>query len=192
MTNWVFAVFLLIGLCSCNEKKPIAKSYFNVDSLMNVQLVQLTAKAASVTKRIKINDLEETVKIKPDSALWAHELAIFKHLDILNKPIYATAYEVIDGTKDSNSNLTLRIYHAKREVPVTVFKLYYQDSFDKLRRIEATSEESNALYFTTRKFVLTFDDLAGGIVLQRYAVEGFQKMILSDTVRFSLHSEILY
>ncbi len=188
----LFVGLLLIGFGSCSGKKPSIKSYFNVDSLINRQVGQLTMKAATATKTIAINDREENLVIKPDSASWVHELGIFRHLDILNKPIYATAYAVTDRVKDIHSNLTLRVYRPTREVPIKEFKMYYQDSFEKLKKIEATIEERNAVYFTARRFVLTFDDLPEGMVLQRYAVHGFQKMILGDTVRFSLSAEIMY
>lgn len=188
----IFVGFLLLSLCSCNEKKPLQSSYFNIDSLISTQTQQLAMKAASVSKTVAINDLEETLVMKPDSASWAHELGIFKQLEMLNKPIHAAVYGVTDGVKDSHSNLKLRIYHATQQVSIKEFKFYYQDRFEKLRRIEAASEESNALYLTERKFVLTFDNQPEGLALRHYAVSGFQKMILGDTVRFSLSAEIIY
>ena len=193
MTFRIFiSFFLLIGLSACGRKNLAHNRYFNVDSLISRQVEHLTVKSPSVTKTITINNLEEALVIKPDSASWAHELGIFRYLDILNKPIYATAYTLADGVKDNHSNLTLRIYRPTQPVPIREFKLYYQDSFEKIRRIEATMEESNSLYFSRRNFVLTFDDRPEKAALQSYAVNGFQKMIMGDTVWFSLSARLVY
>lgn len=192
MTLRLLPGLLLIGLYSCGEKMTNKTNYFNVDSLIDVHINRLAIQKPEATKTIVINEFEETLVIRPDSALWAHELDIFRHLGILNKPIYAASYKVIDGLKDSHSNLILRGYYALGEIPIKEFKVYYQGSFEKLRKIEAIVEERNALYFTSRSFVMTFDHLPEGMVMQHYAVEGFQKMILKDTVRFSLSADIAY
>lgn len=189
---------IALGICwiaalwSCNDGIKSTKAYYNIDSLIDTQVEYLTKAKAFIVKTASIDSARDESKFTPDSTVWAHELEVFRHLDEINKSIYADAYQVIDGENDPHSNLTIRVYRAKREAPITELKMYYYNTFDRLKRIEATVKETNALYYTRRKLVLELDDFDSKTVLHRYAIQGIQKMILSDSVRFSISSKIMY
>ena len=52
--------------------------------------------------------------------------------------------------------------------------------------MESFFREENALYNTSRTLTLLFDDSSGSPLLSGYQLSGSQKMILSDTVNFSV------
>ncbi|MEQ8362235.1 MAG: hypothetical protein RH948_05145 [Cyclobacteriaceae bacterium] len=190
-----FSLIVILGalaITSCQNNTTVSKKYFDIDSLIDRQLLYLKETGASLSKVATIDSTKDNTNFKPDSASWANELEVFRHLDIINKPIYVDAYEVIDGVKDANSNLTVRSFVANREIPVKSLKLYYQDSPHKLRKLEATLSEQNSLYYTARKFSMELENVGQQMVVSMYDVRGVQKMILRDSVKFSISSEVIY
>jgi hypothetical protein len=181
-----------LAITSCQNNTAVSKKYFDVDSLIDQQLVYLEKTGASLTKVASIDSVNDKANFKPDSASWAKELEVFRHLDIINKPIYVDAYDITDGEKDVNSNLIVRSFIANREIPVKSLKLFYQGSPQRLRKLEAVLNEQNSLYYTSRKFSLELEDVNEQLVLSRYNVRGVQKMILRDSVRFSIASKVIY
>jgi hypothetical protein len=181
-----------LALVSCEERKSAGNKYFDMDGLINSQVHYLLKMKASVTKTASVDSANDKATIIPDSMSWVDELAVFRNLELINKPIYAQAYEVVDGVKDDNSNLTVMTLNAKGNVPVKQFKIYYQDDREKVRRIEAHMVEQNSLYFTARKFTIELDDHQGKLALSHLNVNGIQKMILRDSVRFSISSTVNY
>lgn len=188
----MIVVLGVLAMTSCQNNTTVSKKYFDIDSLINQQLRYLEKTEASLSKMASIDSATDRSNFKPDSTSWANELEVFLHLDVINKPIYVGAYEVMDGEKDINSNLTIRSFVANREVPVKSLKLYYQGSPKKLRKLEAVLSEQNSLYYTSRKFSMEFEDVNGQAVISRHDVRGTQKMILRDSVKFSISSKIIY
>lgn len=181
-----------LAMVSCKDNNKASKKYYDIDSLIDQQLVYLEDAGASLSKTASIDSINDKTIFKPDSASWAKELQVFRHLDIINKPIYADAYKVTDGIKDGNSNLTVRSFVANKEIPVISLKLYYQDSPKKLRKLEGVLSEQNSLYYTARKVTIELEDINKQMVIARYDVNGVQKMILRDSVKFSISSTIIY
>ncbi len=188
----VFIFFGMLALASCQHNPTASKNYFDINSLIDQQLVYLTKAGASLSKSASIDSVRDKTNFQPDSASWANELEVFRHLDIINKPIYVDSYNVTDGEKDTNSNLIVRSFVANKEIPVKSLKLYYQESPQKLRKLEAVLSEKNSLYYTTRKFSMELEDVNELMVLSRYNVQGVQKMVLRDSVKFEISSEVLY
>ncbi|MEQ8304370.1 MAG: hypothetical protein RIB47_13325 [Cyclobacteriaceae bacterium] len=180
-------LLIFLGLLSCNEKREEGnvKKYFDIDSLINSQISMLSAARKSVQKYAKINLQGDSTLVTPDSAGWENELATFRHLDIINKPIYKDAY-TFSESKDPNSNLTVHTYRANRNIPIQELRIYYLNTLNNLKRLEAITSERNALFSTDRKMKIEFDG-----ILTLYELSGIQKMILSDTVRFSIKSKVI-
>ncbi|MEQ8424007.1 MAG: hypothetical protein RIA63_04805 [Cyclobacteriaceae bacterium] len=176
---------------SCQRAKETPEILFDVDRLIDSQVVSLMQAGASLTKAASIDEASDNATFVPDSAGWANELEVFRHLDVINRSIYEDAYD-ITSVKDTNSNLMVRVLKARRPIPVTTFKVFYQDDPDKVRKIEASFSEENALYYTAREFSLELDEYQGQMILSGYTVRGIQKMILRDTVNFSISSKVIY
>jgi len=183
------ALFTL--LVSCNrENLKYDKPYFDFDSLVRTQVHQIALTRTSLFKKTFLNRKNDSTVITPDTTQWKHELDAFQQLDVINKPLFKGNYHSKDQ-EDDHSNLLVRSFTTKMKSPVPEVKFFYQDG-SKLKRIESVFNESNVLYSTSRKLTLEFDEQGGAAMISRYRVQGFQKMILSDSVRFSIEGRLQF
>lgn len=183
----LFFLIAVIACVSCNQTNlKYDKPYFDFDSLINTQIASLVKVNASLSKTVSLDGKSDQSTMKTDSAILAHELDVFRQLDVINKPLYRDAYELSDGEKDSRSNLLVRRYKSKNPSPVPFVNFYYHNDFQHLKKIESYYFENNTLYLTKRNLQLEFDDTSGTLLLSRYELTGTQKMILSDSVKFSI------
>ena len=189
MRLFLFIIGLLL-LSSCTEDAKRADSYF--DSLVTNQVSVLSLAKASIIKQASIDGNHDETTFTPDSTLWESELDIFRQLEIYERPAYKDAYEMKDGIADEKSNLTVRSYHSLKNIPVRDLKFYYHDQFQQLKKIEATYQDKNTLYTTRRSLQMEFDEVNGKSVLSAYSISGVQKMVLSDSVKFSIHSKVIF
>lgn len=191
---FVRSLFFLIAVAcvSCNQTNlKYDKPYFDFDSLINTQIASLARVNASLSKTVSLDGKSDQSTMKTDSAILAHELDVFRQLDVINKPLYRDAYQISDGEKDSRSNLFVRRYKSKNPSPVPFVNFYYHNDFQHLKKIESYYVENNTLYLTKRNLQLEFDDTSGTLLLNRYELTGTQKMILSDSVKFSIAGSFL-
>jgi hypothetical protein len=184
----LFSLLVATLLVSCQQNSQQADSYF--DSLVMAQVAHLSKAKASVTKKAALDGKEDQSTFVPDSSTWEYELGIFRQLSAFERPAYRNAYRVEDGIKDGTSNLIIRRYQATEKNPVTELRFYYFNEFKDLKKIEAIYRQQNWLYATTRHLSMEFEDVEGEPVLTGYRIEGAQKMVLGDSVRFSIRSEI--
>ncbi len=182
-----FFVGLVFVLVSCNKTNQVYdKPYVDFDSLINSQITSLVRAKSSLTKSVLLDGKSDQSTVTLDSAIVAHELDVFRQLDFINKPLYRNGYEVIDGEKDTRSNLITRKYKSKNPSPIPIVIFYYHNDFSNIKKIESVYQEDNTLYSTRRELLLEFDDASGAQLLTRYSLKGIQKMILNDTVMFSI------
>ncbi len=192
MKDCLLIILWMMALVSCDQRGGGTKEYFDIDSLVDRQIMALLDANASVTKTASVDSTRDRSTFTPDSAGWATELAVFRQLEVFNKPIYAESYQRLNGVEDRNSNLRITVFRATQSIPVREFKIFYQGVPAKIRKIEADIRERNALYFSARKLILELEDYEGRAILSRYRIEGVQKMILTDSVRFSISSTVNY
>jgi len=188
---WLFIFFVVVSL-SCQQKEVESKKYFDIDDLIDRQIDFLIQKNSSITKTASVGNALDKSTFKPDSASWATELSVFRHLEVMNKPIYAEAFTVHDGLDDQKSNLLIRQIQSIREAPVKEFKIYYLTAPENFRKIEATITEQNVLYYTSRHLSMDFEDYNDQLILTRYDITGVQKMMLNDSVKFSITCIVEY
>lgn len=193
MTQLKFgACLFVLGVItfSCRQaNQKYDKPYFDFDSLVNVQISYLANRKDSVHKKASIDGKEGESSFPLDSAQLAHEWDVFRQLDVINKPTYKGHY-LLTEEKDSKSNLTVRRYTCDIKSSVPVVRFYFQNDLSNLKRIESQYIEQNALYYTTRELTLSLEGTQGQIYVSDYAIKGVQKMILSDSVQFSIHAYI--
>jgi hypothetical protein len=179
-------VLILIGsLVSCsNDKKT--KALYPVDSLLQAQANYLSARKAHLKKVVFLGGKEEEISLAPkDIIAWRNELEIFTALDVINKPINRSYYSIED-LSDSRSNLKVKAFTTTEDLPVRYIKIYYYQSPNKLRRLEAQFKESNSLYTSLRDLTMDFQQFGDTIVLTSYNIVGGQKMLLDDTVQYHI------
>ncbi len=188
VASLLFTVLLLsVG---CQKKVANSKRYFDMDSLVNSHVAYLSRSKASLKKEASISGKSSASANTLDSTSWSHELDVFRQLDLINLPIYSDVYEIKNGTKDSKSNLLIRSFEAPANSAVPYLRLFYQTSPTRLKKLEAQYQATNSLYYTQRKLVMYFDDTAGQSLLTGFLIEGAQKMILSDSVHYTIRAEI--
>src|SRR5882762_6893664 len=167
-TGVLFLLLVLTLFLSCQKNSAHADSYF--DSLVMAQVAHLSNVKASVAKKATLDGKEDQSTFTPDSTTWENELGIFRQLSVFERPAYRQAYRIEDGMKDAKSNLIVRRYQATQLVPVPELRFYYFNQFRNLNK--------------------EFEDVGGKPILITYGIEGVQKMVLGDSVKFSIRSEI--
>jgi hypothetical protein len=161
-----------------------------MDSLLGAQASRLTAVNAALTKQTTLGLQHDEVTLTPkDSTAWKKELDAFLVMDAINKPVNRSRY-VMNDTDDRKSNLRIRSFTTSDDLPVKYVRIYYHRKPSRIRRIEASYHESNALYQTTRLLTMQFEIMNNTPVITSYAVQGGQKMFLDDTVRYDIRGRV--
>jgi hypothetical protein len=188
--NIIIILSLAISITACNQTNlKYDKPYFDFDSLVNIQIKKISHTKDSIRKDAVIDGKQDHSSFVIDSTRLAHEWDVFRQLDVINKPLYKGNYEITEG-KDTKSNLQVRTYQSKIKSPVPFVRFYFQNEFKNVKKIESNYQEENALYFTERDLVMELDDLSGEPLIKSYSITGSQKMILSDSVKFSIRGSI--
>ena len=186
-----FTVFCALISCGNSQNSAVMQitPYYNVDSLIRSQVALLDSKRPSLEKRAWLKDEPDTITFSPDSAEWGRELEIFLQID-LNKPVLRDAYTVSNETGPEGEKIVAYIAKEAEDVQVDTLALYFQG--DRLRKIVGSYRENSVLFDTFRKVVLQFEDFEDGVRVRAYQIDGAQKMILQDTVRYRIDAWIHY
>ena len=78
----------------------------------------------------------------------------------------------------------------QKDLPIEYLKIYYQDSPNKIRRIEARYRESSMMYKTSQILVMEFMSVKDTMILTSYAIEGGQKMFMGDSVQYKINTSV--
>ncbi len=198
MRNTFSAVFLLaIVSFSCSNKQKAATSLFDVDSLIYAQVQYLSNQHAGLNKTSFLGDSSNSVSATPkDTTAWKSELEIFNVLNLINKPINRNSY-IIRNEPDTKSNLSVRTFAIKtslsedeKDLPIEYLKIYYQDSFEKIRKIEGQYRESSMMYKTIQILNMEFQPVNDTMILTSYSITGGQKMFMSDSVQYKINTSV--
>ena len=194
--KFFWCTILVAFLCSCHQENlTYDKPYFDFDSLVHKQVQLLSQHNCKVVKETFLNGKADSALLLPDTIQWKYELDAFQQLDAINKPLFKGNYQEQDQD-DEHSNLLVHSYlfrpKSKMKSPVAEVKFFYQDGRKKLKRIKSVFSEENLLFSTSRKLTIEFGELQGIPIISGYRVEGFQKMILSDTVKFAIRGKMLF
>jgi hypothetical protein len=182
------AIAVLLG--ACDNKRGEIHSYYPVDSLIEAQVSYLAESHASLTKEATIGTNQEDVILSKDTTGWRHELEVFAQLNDINKPTNIGKYHIEPGLKDINSNLLVYSMESTDARPVVFFKIYYLGNRGNIRKIEARYHEQNSLLTSIRNLTMNFEGINNKIVLTSYSITGGQKMLLGDSVQFSVNGMI--
>ena len=187
----IFAVVVtLLSLLSC-ERRTARADLFPIDRVLDAQIQFLSASDAQLHKEALIGQTrDESTYVPAGTAMWETEFEILRRLNEINKPVNSSNYVVEDGLPDPASNLTVKSFTARTSMPVRYFKVFYQESISKPRKIEALYDEKNLLLKSGRKIAMEFEQIGSEHVLTSYAVDGGQRVILGDTVAFAIRAKI--
>jgi hypothetical protein len=186
--SWL-GILLLLAACGPGEdatvrpipinRKPI---YFDVKGFLDSQVVFLNRRQPIVEKQVRLRDgkVETTCVAKTD---WSKELQIFYQMDI-NKPALRGAYDVKNVNQPA---ATADLYQRKAGVKAAVRELLVASAINYPATINATVIQDNSLFYSEKKLSLRAD--AQGI--KSYSVEGVQKLVMFDTVRYSVRTRVV-
>jgi hypothetical protein len=183
-------------LCAlaCKPVENTGERYYNLDSLLQAQTQLLIATKASLTKSAYLGERKETKQLSPDSLGWIDEFGTLSELALINKPIYRGMYSVMDE-QDNKSNLRILSYAIKDKaqegkIPVRNVRIYYLGSLDRIKRIEGSYHEENELYRGSHTLSIELKDVYNKTMITSYSIVGHQKMILADSVDFTIEGQI--
>lgn len=179
LINLKIGAILLAVLVSCQKLKPEFVSvpeYPNFEALMNEQVVLLTDSEIKKTVRLEGQSEEQTMKM--DSAKWAEELFFLKEINP-NQPEYVGAF-----TKATDGNKTLLTLGPDEKGELK--KVSYVKIGDIYSTLNATFHENKDVYVHHRDIYITFQD---GLI-RSIEINGYQKMMFRDTVRFGIALEV--
>lgn len=181
------AAFQLLLTTACSQEQeeaaragqPVRKPlYFDVKGFLDTQTKLLTQRRPAVEKQVALRD-GNTETTRVENVDWSKELQIFYQADI-NKPALRGAYEAQpDGAG--------QVYRRKAGIENIVDQLQVTNTDPQNGTIEAVLTQDNPLFFSRKTLVLQY---SGGL-LRSYKVQGVQKLILFDTLRYSATVRVL-
>lgn len=182
---------MLAALLTGCESGREASTFYAVDSLVSAQIRTLTDAKAVLHKEATLGgQTDRSVYTPKDTTAWTDELDVFRQLQEINKPVNREIYIVDDGLYDPGSNLMVKAFTATEPLPVMSMRIYYDNSIRKPRKIEAVYAEANSLYQSSKTLLMEFQQINNKTVLTSYTIEGGQKMIMRDSVTFSVRGKI--
>lgn len=176
---------------ACGNNMRTTKLY-NIDSLVSEQVRLLSSGKPKLTKQAVMGSKQDAMEYVPDSTAWSKELDIFRQLDAMNKPVNRSKYLVDDNLYDPGSNLTVKAFTSLEPLPVRSMRIFYDTDIAQPRKIEAVFSEENSLFESSKNLLLEFQHINNKNLLTSYSIEGGQKMILSDSVTFSVKGKIKF
>lgn len=184
-------VLSFFALLSCENRAGDNSYYYPVDSLLKDQSKFLSSSKARLTKEAFIDgETESKTYIPRNDTTWQFELDVFAQLNDINKPTNAGKYKADRAVKDVNSNLLIYTLESTEKLPVSFLKIYYLDNLSNIRKIEGVYHEESSLLSSARHLSMEFQNINNKIVLTSYSMKGGQKMLLGDSVQFSVHGTI--
>lgn len=181
MQRFLFLLGLLVMLDACQlapKPEEQLQAYFDLDSLLDAQVQLLANQGAKLHKTVVMDGTTEQQTESPDTAGWKEEFIIIRDFN-LNKSYYVGAYT----TKALDHGYRYELV-ANNKAPVLVFEVLKTDG--DITSITATYFEDKTIYQHKRKLRLDFD----GSALKGYSITGFQKMVMKDTVNYSISGEV--
>ncbi|SHI40519.1 hypothetical protein SAMN02745146_0782 [Hymenobacter daecheongensis DSM 21074] len=186
---WLAAPLLLLtAACGWNDaprpEQPARKPlYFDVKGLLDAQVTALTKQNPAVEKKVQLRGgPPETTRVP--HANWSKELQIFYQADI-NKAALRGAYTTMPPTRTPAG--VRQVYVRKPGIASAVEQLAVLSDGPDVREVAATLTQDNPLFFSRKKLVLSYQSGT----LSSYRVEGIQKLVLFDTLRYAAAVRVL-
>ncbi len=193
MKRILFILLTVAVLSACEHKRSETTYYYALDSLLNDQVQYLTVSHATLSKKGFIDGKEDAASFIPkDTSRWKYELDVFAELNDINKPANVGKYQMEKNLKDSNSNLLIYSIESTEPLPVVFLKVYYLDTPSNIRKIEGLYREESSLLKSARQLSMEFQNINNKIVLTSYSITGGQKVLLGDSVQFSVTGLITF
>ena len=175
----VFFVLVTFTFFSCEKLKPESldiPEYPDLKEVYNQQIQSLTS--SMLNKEVWLDGISEARTLTMDSTQWAKELSFLKEINP-NQPEYVGAFsKSIEGTKT--------ILSLNPGEGASLKELSYDQQAGVFSIIRAIIHEDKDVYVHHREIEVFFQN---GL-LSKYQINGYQKIVLKDTIEFRIKGKI--
>ncbi len=184
-----FGWIITLLLAGCAQETKNTTKYFDFDRLIDDQIILLANNHRQLKKSASLGETPKDTVFRPSTEEWKRELEAFRLLETINKPAFQNLYHIDNALSDTKSNLKIRQFSSEKS-RIARIRLFYHNDLTQLKKIECVVFRQNFLYASSDQLTLQFDDIEGRIALTEYTMHGYQKMLFSDTVRFTVQGSI--
>ena len=184
----------LLSACSAPEPvKQADKPYYDLNEQLLNNLNMVLAQKPSLEKEASLGTETDSHNWQPDSAEWQLEFTLLFAADI-NKRNLLQAYSTTELTGKSGE-LTGKKYTRTdgENNGVQEMTVYYKENPADVRKVEVMIQEKNSLYHSIKNLNIFFEPSEGAFsLLNKYTINGGQKMLLRDTLVYEVQGKIIY
>ncbi len=185
-------LFLINSLMSCSgidESQQTEKKgdYYDLSGLVQSQMETLNDQQPKVYKTAEIDGQEESKLV--ENVDWEKELSLFVDAD-LNKPRLISLYDTRNYKNDEGDQVIVYQMKEKDVSGVIKMEIVNDPTEGELKKILIEYCEANLLFTTEQWLSLDFNGSSGTPELKSYSIEGFEKMVMKDTMSYKIHGEI--
>jgi hypothetical protein len=84
----------------------------------------------------------------------------------------------------------VKTWETKYNLPLKSLSVYYLKDFSKIKRLEATLEQRNFVFSSTKNLSMEFSVLGPNPMTDKYEISGHQKFFWEEPQYFSLKGHI--
>ncbi|TPE45496.1 hypothetical protein [Pontibacter mangrovi] len=181
---------LLLATVACERPVPPAAQEagpgtFNLSSYLQEQRLRLEKEQPMVLKSVATQDHEPEVVETPDID-WEDELTVFEQAD-LSRPSLQEYYTRQEQVLEDGSKAIEFTKLEDAEPQVQYLRLVITPK-GKLKQLNARLQDKNIIFFSRRAIELSTNPQTGNI--SDYRVEGVQKMIFGDSLRYEVQARL--
>lgn len=158
---------------------------FPLTTYLEGQVARLQREQPPVLKSVMTKG-QETETAQMERLDWEKELAIFQEVD-LSRPALRDFYTEERQTLPNGSTVSTFTKDPASSAPVERLRLTVSPT-QQLEHLEATVLEENMLFYSTRHITLIAEPGTGNLL--SYRVEGVQKLVLGDSLRYRIDANL--
>lgn len=164
--------------------------YFDVQGFLDRQIQLLNQEEPEVRKTVRDQQGGAETEIVRNIN-WERELELFREVD-LNRPALRDYFTITRHTDPATGHITERYERVPGAYTNIQYLVVELDADRQLRQMEAATKQDNPLFYTQRQLQLSTGAVQGQPRLSQYRITGTQKLILTDSVHYTLEGEVLY
>ena len=188
---YLLSFLWLLSACSISRgdqrEGPKIDAYFDLAGLIQQQVQSLSVITPRVYKQAVIDSQREEQEL--DTVNWEKELNIFSKADI-NKPRLLSQYQTTTYTNDAGNKVTKHQNVEENVSGVIKMEIVENPASQKLLSIYIETREYNTLFTSEVEMEMNFEEKENEPRLTSYTINGFEKVILKDTMHYSIKVKI--
>lgn len=167
-------------------KAPKIQSYYDIEGLIDGQIVLLDSVNPSFFKAVVVDGKEELFQGKITSGEWKGELQILREYD-LNKLTLTDKYTTSE-TSDSSQRIVTYISNSPGTTRIDTLALTFDNTVKKPLKIHTHTHAANSLFESGQTADVDFVEMGDQFILNSYQIEGWQKLLGKPASHYSISS----